>query len=207
MDDLGDRLARYWESPAGTTLTVAIAGSGTWFDALAAGVPTTVPILIGETTYHLRSALDDLVYELVILDSGSALAGSRFPIEDSPRGWRTSRRESLKGIHAGHRKAIKRLQPMSGAEWTRMLREVSHPDSHRTLRFVESRVIVPMGGGAGEVISPTANDAMKVDRTHRPLMVFSDRRLPVLETLQALESRVRATLGQFTPCFDGNCSH
>lgn len=206
-DDLHDGLAEYWESPAGKAFAVAIVGSGTRFDAVAAGVPASVPSLIAEITGHLRSALDDLAHQLAILDSGNAPDGIRFPIEDSPRSWSKASRDSLKGIRVGHRKAIRRLQPMCGAEWTRMLREVAIPDSHRTLQFVEPRVIVPMGGGAGEVISPTSNDAMKMDRAHRPLMVFSERGLPVIETLQALESRVRATLDQFTPCFDGNCSH
>ena len=39
-------------------------------------------ILVGETVYNLRAALDYLVYELAILDSGQIQEYTQFPIED-----------------------------------------------------------------------------------------------------------------------------
>jgi hypothetical protein len=37
-----------------------------------------LPILVGEVCYHLRSALDYLVYELALLDSGVEQKGTQF---------------------------------------------------------------------------------------------------------------------------------
>src|SRR5262249_11398095 len=42
-------------------------------------IPPMTSILIGEVVYNLRAALDYLVYELAILDSGSIQDGTQFP--------------------------------------------------------------------------------------------------------------------------------
>jgi len=43
-----------------------------------------VPILAGEVIQSLRSALDYLIYDLAILDSGKPQDGTQFPAEGDP---------------------------------------------------------------------------------------------------------------------------
>ena len=52
-------------------------------------IPETFPILVGEIIYNLRAALDYLIFELSLLDSGNEINGSipQFIIEDEPTGW------------------------------------------------------------------------------------------------------------------------
>src|ERR1022692_3409696 len=51
-------------------------------EKLAIPVPIDVPIIIGETVYNLRSALDFLVFVLAWADSGKRQEGTQFLIED-----------------------------------------------------------------------------------------------------------------------------
>src|SRR5207244_3188884 len=64
-------------------------------DGTEVAPPLLFSILIGEVCYNLRAALDYLIYELAILDSGSPQEGTQFPIDDAEdlfkrhceRGW------------------------------------------------------------------------------------------------------------------------
>jgi hypothetical protein len=49
--------------------------------------PPILAILIGETIYNLRAALDYLVFELAHLDTGKPQGGTKFLIEDSEKVW------------------------------------------------------------------------------------------------------------------------
>src|SRR5436309_1128025 len=51
---------------------------------LSPTVPPICSILIGETIYNQRAALDYLIYELALLDSGRIQDGTQFPIESWP---------------------------------------------------------------------------------------------------------------------------
>ena len=55
-------------------------------------LPPTFGIRVGEAIYNLRAALDYLVYELAILDSGNVQQGTQFPIEDTKDGVRWKRK-------------------------------------------------------------------------------------------------------------------
>ena len=83
-----------------------------------------ISILVSEAIYNLRAALDYLIYELAILDSGQIQDGTQFPIENSPRGWKFRRDGCpnkrngipdygcyLRGISFSHKAIIKTLQP------------------------------------------------------------------------------------------------
>ena len=98
------------------------------------GPPLVVGILIGEICYNLRSALDYLIFELSIHDSGIEPSNTQFPIEDSKDGF-TGRATTvrLKGINPRHIAMIECLQPYKGCDWTKTLRDISNPDKHREL--------------------------------------------------------------------------
>lgn len=106
----------------------------------AVEIPMTLPqfsIIMGETIYNLRAALDYLVYEL----SGH-LSGTQFPIEDvklskdRKRGFDTRRDTFLNGVSDSHVAAIELLQPYKGCTWSKTLRGISNPDKHRHLTIM-----------------------------------------------------------------------
>ncbi|MCH8188130.1 MAG: hypothetical protein IIB66_05415, partial [Proteobacteria bacterium] len=110
-------------------------------------VPHIIKILVGEITYNLRAALDYLVYELARLDSGEVKNGTQFPIEDTEDGFKRKRNAFLKGVSDKHVAIIESLQPYSGCDWTRILRDLSNPDKHRQLTISKSSVVysIPQG--------------------------------------------------------------
>jgi hypothetical protein len=105
-------------------------------------IPPDVPILVGEIVYHLRSALDFLVYELAALDSGTPQNGTQFPIEDTPNGFKGRRRSYLRGVNDRHAALIEKLQPYNGVNWTKTLRSISNPDKHRRFTVSEHDKVI-----------------------------------------------------------------
>jgi hypothetical protein len=77
--------------------------------------------------------LDYLIFELAKLDSGIEQDGTQFPIVDTKKNFEEQKGRWLKGINAAHIAAIERLQPYSGCNWTKRLRECSNRDKHRHL--------------------------------------------------------------------------
>lgn len=47
-------------------------------------IPTDWPLIVGEILHHLRSALDHLAWQLVLLDKGTPTKDTNFPIKDEP---------------------------------------------------------------------------------------------------------------------------
>jgi hypothetical protein len=167
-----------------------------------------IPILVGETCYNLRSALEYLVFELAKHDSGVPQKKTQFPIVDTPEKFRPDR---LKEVNAAHVAAIERLQPYNGCDWTRALREVSNPDKHR--EFVQMR-----GTGTGLVYTPTdpeyASLALPICRAQHPATGETDVKVdftcsvqfadgpPVIETLELIKLRIFETLTAFKTEFN-----
>ena len=132
-------------------------------------------ILVGETVYNLRAALDYLVYELAILDSGQIEEYTQFPIEDRQGGWRRASVGLLCGFTDPHKESIKLLQPCYGCYWTKIIRDISNSDKHRSLKIVRPRQTI-------EWITDK-------DTTVTYEVTFDDEK-PVIETLQELHARV-----------------
>ena len=123
---------------------VAHSGGGISIPPEKFSLPPLASILIGECVHNLRCALDYLVYEMAILDTGRALYGTKFPIEDSRRGWAEffekpgMKPKDIKALWmpqltAAHQREIEKMQPFSGCTWTHTLRSLSNPEKHRRL--------------------------------------------------------------------------
>ncbi len=106
-----------------------------WMSFETPKVSMGIGILIGETCYNLRSALDYLVFNLSALDSGLDYQGTQFPIEDRQKNFRfrVDRRGILGGMNTTHRAEIEGQQPYKGSKWSKTLKEISNPDKHRGL--------------------------------------------------------------------------
>ena len=169
--------------------------------------PYIITILVGETIYNLRAALDYLIYELAKFDSKQIVEGTQFPIEDSVQGFNSRtgdlsvKRKGvyLRGISDKHIAIIKGLQPCYGCQWTKVLRGISNPDKHRELTIIRRGVglnIVP--GGRAEVI--IAGKPVEVKDTISIDIAFSDG-TPIIETLEQLHSEITKVLDLFKPEF------
>jgi hypothetical protein len=155
-------------------------------------IPLKYSVLIGETIYNLRAALDYLIYELAILDSGTMQERTQFPIYDTPNGFRGRPRTCLGGISEVHTTAIELLQPYNGVDWTKRLQSISNPDKHRHL------VVAQPTGTVDFTTSPDpANPAgVEVQLYIDPFIAFDDG-LPVIDTLEEIKAQVANVLAHF----------
>jgi hypothetical protein len=204
------------------------AGQSFGFNLPRTPAPNRVSVLAGESIQALRRALDYLVYELALLDSGKEQDGTQFPIDDAQdvfwsRLERKNRGRSayLIGVKRVHAAAIERYQPYFGCDWTEDLRSISNPDKHRHLSFAHHDVrsqatrVDSVDDSTHQTVILT-DDGFTVlwtvgDKVHMKLeqkvdIAFEDR-LGVVETLDEIESKVTDVLNEFRPCFDGKCHH
>jgi hypothetical protein len=168
-------------------------------------IPEDAPILVGETVYNLRAALDYLVYEL----SGRR-SGTQFPIEDcklskdGKYGFDTRRKTYLNGLTDAQVEAIESLQPYVGCTWAQTLRDISNPDKHRHLTAINARSKQIIVVNRDVVIShENRPEKTGVPHPERYLdleylidIAFPDR-TPVVEVLQFLKGSVAGAIKIF----------
>ena len=131
-----------------------------WFDerdddvrlmaAATAEFPVELSILFGEWLYNLRSALDSMLYELAVEDTGQdppTGAGNRmYPIITEPERFAEATKRSLAGLTDWSRKFIEDTQPYhsaGGASGSALwwLNELARIDRHRRHHAVAWRVV------------------------------------------------------------------
>jgi hypothetical protein len=146
LDELRRQIASYVD--ANREFSVIRVEGNTVTPRFPAEQPTPkLGIRVGEIIYQIRATLDHLVFQMAWSDSGQTNFRTQFPIEDTPEGFRgrikpIKRRKGfvqdnwLTGVSADHVKAIEELQPYKGVDWTKILRELSNEDKHRTLNLL-----------------------------------------------------------------------
>lgn len=70
-------------------------------------------VVIGEILYNLRSALDHLVWQLVLLNGEIPGRHNEFPIATDYEAWERKKANSLRGVSQRHQELIGGLQPFS----------------------------------------------------------------------------------------------
>jgi hypothetical protein len=98
-------------------------------------------VVVGEIAHNLRSALDHLLWEMVVLNTGSAPPGeeSQFPIFRTKPGYDNGAGRRIRGVSPEAAALIESLQPFATREdassplWH--LRHISNFDKHRTLHL------------------------------------------------------------------------
>jgi hypothetical protein len=104
-------------------------------------IPPMWSVIIGEIIHDLRSALDHLVWELVIKDTGAQPNGTKtqFPIFETKAGYESERGEKLclRGVGTTARALIQSAQPFATGEGDKsplwQLRELSNWDKHKSI--------------------------------------------------------------------------
>jgi hypothetical protein len=168
-------------------------------------------VLIGDAIYNMRAALDYIVYALAVVNNKNRhVRGTQFPIEDSPDMF-TARRTGLMPngkpcaryldkVPDRAVDALRKLQPFDGCKWTKTLRELSNPDKHRGLTALKSRSQpLPEVGSSEPITLPDGSAGRRVNVRVRfeVEIFFSKGGEPVLETLEALQRQVSATVDSF----------
>ncbi len=128
--------------------------------------PPRLGAIFGDLIHNLRSALDHLVYELVLLNGHSPnRSRTCFPIYDSnpPGGFACATTESLRGVGDAERALIEELQPYNRAELEGralgLIRRYSNQDKHRTLVGFQAAIAYP---GAELPIRFTPNEDARI---------------------------------------------
>jgi hypothetical protein len=174
------------------------------------GVPLHIPdappilsILVGETIYNLRAALDYFMYELVYLDCRKRKSNTNFPIKNAKEEWNKFVSPGgetglwFNSLTSEHQTAIKDLQPCFGCAWVGELSGLSNPDKHRRLTFIKADT------------APNVGDSTKTTNLSLPMMMtlhftgeitFEDG-APVVETLKLFHEQVSDVIETFNSGF------
>ena len=100
-------------------------------------VPDTLGPLIGDFLFNVRSALDHLVWQLVLANGGTPTKANSFPISDDRSAFRRLAGKRLAGIAPNASALIETLQPyQAGNEPLGVLAELHNVDKHQTFNLV-----------------------------------------------------------------------
>ena len=171
-------------------------------------------ILIGESVYNLRAALDYLAHEIARRDSGT-IQKTQFPIKDKPSDFwkKDGTAATLPGVNAGHLAAFEALQPYKGCNWTLMLRDLSNPDKHRELTLSAGQFqcvvyddpdriqFLNIPGVIKSAKHPLTGKEVKMKLDISSDILFADG-TPVVPILDELETQVALTLQSFQAEFE-----
>jgi hypothetical protein len=163
-------------------------------------IPDKARILIGEIANGLRSSLNYLASRLSELDCGvkRKSAQLQFPIEASKERFVGQRKNYLAGISDAHVAAIERLQPYNGCDWMAHLQRLSNLHKHEDLIMILHLYNLHFS------VTPAQDDptAARMDVQLEPSLFIALRDgLPVIETLEVLQTHVAQTLDAFKPEF------
>jgi hypothetical protein len=173
--------------------------------------PMSIPILIGEICYNLRSAMDNLIFELSRHDCRIEHKRTQFPIEDCAKVFQGRGNSYLQGINPAHVAAIERLQPYQGCTWSKALRTMSNKDKHR--EFVSLRGDFLITGYSEVTDADYASLRYPIHRTKHPIHGEMDVKLrivakitlddwtPIVQTLEEIKTGVTQALADFKPEF------
>lgn len=123
-------------------------------------VPIEYSVRLGEIVYNLRSALDQLVWQLVHANYKKPGRHNEFPILDDEARFNEAVKNKLKGVSQESASKIKEMQPFSeNDEWSALktLHSLCNTDKHRSVIFpfyTLNRSIVSYHGGGDPAIKP-----------------------------------------------------
>lgn len=106
----------------------------------APNAPICWSVIFGEILYNLRSALDHLVWQLVLANGETPGRHNAFPITNDVQGWERVKDNLLNGVSSRHKSMIGYLQPYTGGinlpfdvSMLKFLDDLSNIEKHRYL--------------------------------------------------------------------------
>ena len=162
-----------------------------------------LPIWIGEATYNLRAALDYLVYVLACQANGwRHVLGTQFPICDSKAEFIRRTPSWLTCVPAQAVERIEEVQPFAGCEWTRLLRDLSNPDKHRSMTGLTSNARVVRGDDPAIAYALRPEDRSPDRYYFVCQVVVKDTNQDVVDTLKLVHREVLALIREFKPTLE-----
>ena len=115
-------------------------------------IPVEWSVITGEILYNMRSALDHLVWQLVLNNEQTPGRHNEFPITNDQERWLQEKARMLKGVSQRHQAMVGYLQPFTGGVGLpfgvsnlRVIDQLSNIEKHRHLvvAVIASRGIEP----------------------------------------------------------------
>lgn len=188
------------------TNTVRVAGIE------APAIPTVIPLIIGDCLQNLRSALDYLVWELVLAANNKPNKNHAFPICGSPKCFENAKaRGRLNGIDARAVALIEALQPYRAGEGRKketglwILDELCNINKHRRILLTELTSGFLLDGEAvpqhyAKVTAASGED-MEMDANIVALVVFNEGVVKGADVCSVLDQIAREVWENIAPLF------
>ena len=158
-------------------------------------------IIAGETANCMRSALDYMVGQLVVLHHGSRVKRTQFPITFSPEKFEEFRSCYADLLSLSHIAAIEKLQPQKGCDWTALLSILTNFAKHDDLILLYHDVLITTHYYPVDPTNPDPfKHQMRVD-FQNVVQIALNKGFPLIATLEMLKSQVTHTLDAFNPEF------
>lgn len=110
--------------------------------------PTRLGVILGDVIHNARSALDHLVWQLVIASGKTPTRRNAWPIVTNRTKWKSSAATRLKGVHTRQIKLIDQGQPYKVGRNARhtfpgMLQSLSNTDKHQIVHPTFALMVDP----------------------------------------------------------------
>ena len=125
-------------------------------------------VIFGDAIHNFRSALDHLVWQLVLLNGETPTTANQFPICDTEADYRNKRKSQLRGVSGPHTAHIDQMQPCR----TRIppgqvsafaaLRDLSNHDKHRLIHLTAFAVDFPTQQALDDLFVPNADAGERI---------------------------------------------
>lgn len=100
-------------------------------------VPSDLSALIGDMLYNFRSALDHMIWQLVLANGEKPSIQNQFPIFDSPSEYKRAKNRRLQGVRKDAISVIDRYQPINEDKIALAhLNSLGNIDKHRELPVI-----------------------------------------------------------------------
>ena len=179
-----------------------------------AELPTSYAIRVGEIAYHLRSALDHLVWQLVEYNGEPPGSKNKFPIFIDENKYQKSIKKDLKGMKERHIRVVELFQPFREktgvGQHLWMLNLIGNIDKHRHLTvFALHSVTGPHSEGDTDQVVESITDICFVDekleaaspRYGSKIESTGIKRPPVIQVLHGCLTAVQFVVDTFNGGF------
>jgi hypothetical protein len=103
-------------------------------------IPLEIRILAGEVVTHLRSALDQMIWQLSLLFTATPPKATQFPIYESSKEFEKRGLDQVAALNDELKKIILEMQPYNSTEpkshWLWVLHRLANDDKHRFITIV-----------------------------------------------------------------------
>jgi hypothetical protein len=136
----------------------------TVFDGEIQDTPIKIRLFIGDSLQNICSALDYLVWQLVLAEGGNPTFKNAFPICESEGRFREEMGKRLHGVGAIAKERIEKLKPYKGGDtFLYLLNYLTNVDKHRHLSVTVMSL---------QYVAYGASDPSVFDNTQIQLLVF-----------------------------------